>query len=127
MNEFWHFLGENWALLLVALFFFGEGIAEFFGRGFSSLIVVLAERRKLTAENKDLRRQLKARGAELKRAHGLLATSRPALPDSDAHARMSLLLFRVQATDSAMPQLPLDLRQDIDTELTRQHTPKESD
>lgn len=127
MNDFWGavmlFVAANWWWLLILLFTVGGSIMEFLGDTFSTLFKHLGQRRGLKSQIKDLKRQLKAKDAELSRAHKLLEGGRP-IPaltagSSGSEPRMARLLDRVQATDSAVPQLPLNLRQEIDAELER--------
>jgi hypothetical protein len=124
MNDFWGavmiFIAANWWWVLPIFFTVVGSIMEFFGDTFSTLFKHLGQRRGLKSQIKDLKRQLKAKDAELSRAHKLLEGGRPvgALP-SGSEPRMARLLDRVQATDSAVPQLPLNLREEIDAELKR--------
>jgi len=124
MNDFWGavliFIAANWWWLLILFFMVGGTILEFLGDTFSAMFKALGRRQRLKNQIRSLKRELAAKNQELERAHKLLGSHRPlALPPLGAEARMARLLDRVQATDSAMPQLPQNLRDEIDNELTR--------
>lgn len=122
------FLSVNWWWLLIIGFCVGGTFFEWLGGAFSTLFKSFGQRRGLKAQIKDLKRQLKAKNEELNRAHKLLGVGGrsviASLPTGNAgtEPRMARLLDRVQATDSALPQLPLNLREEIDAELERYYT-----
>lgn len=100
-----------WVIFLVLFFGGGEAVVRVFQS--------LTDKRvaSLKTENKQLRAQIgvwekSANVREISSAPSLAVTASPAA--ADYSAEMEALILRVQQTDTVYPQLPSDLREDID-------------
>lgn len=111
----------EWVYAIFGLMVFG-GALEVGGDVLSNLVdgrrkigTLKAQNKALLAENKRWQ-QFATPGGDTTGMTTLIAHAKSA---SDCHARAMELLGRVQASDQAYPQLPLEVRADIDTALER--------
>jgi hypothetical protein len=125
MDAFFKFITDNLGWIIVLLFVFGGAILEVFSDWIGALVKSLSGRGK----NRQLKASIKAKDAELARAHDLLTAMGPGraivMPPPDPRietaARMARLLDKVQEADTALPQLNSELRAQIDAELEQFH------
>jgi hypothetical protein len=116
--NFWTFVNDNWIFVLFFFLIFGGGITETLS-GRRKNVTLRGHLKVARAERDRLERLLNNKALE--GAPGAFDTSKLAVQAAEAlddRSRLVELLNQVQASDRSMPQLPQDLRTEIDETLT---------